>query len=623
MALRDLEEELYKKEFNPVTRGASHAVEEAPPPPVPSAWEHHEESGAPRPSRRPRLFLIGSILAGLGVVSVAAVFLIAANRDVGAVDVRIESPDRLYRGVPFTLVVQVSNQRETPVHQTAVTLKLPPGVVALEGPKNAAGQPSDSIGSLGAGSINQKSFSLVAVGDTRSVQRVEASVSYVVGERTKLDAQASRDLAIQENAISMEIGKVEKTPRGSPVTVTVRYKNTSGFDFKDVVVRARYPQGFTFASSTRRPDETTGTWHLGGLPAGADEVLAFTGTIEGPDDARLGIPVTISASLGGVEYMLIEQSVTLVVAPSPITITITANGSPEAVVRPGGQLVYSIYYKNTSGIALADVILRARFESDLFDLGTVATDGQWNSLEHIVLWNASNDARLRLLDPGVGGSVGLAIRLKQDVGAYTAKDKDRTVRIVVEADSPSVPFYLSGSHTNASISLATKIAGALSFDAWALYRDPSAKVANQGPFPPRVNQATEYTVRWTVANTTTDMSKLKVRAVLAQGVAMTGVVTGSVETLPTWNPRTQEIMWALDKVPAGSGIYLPIVEVVFQVRAVPNAAQIGQFMPLIGEARLEAVDNFTGEPVELRAGMLTTQLISDTTVGPNDGRVLP
>jgi hypothetical protein len=551
------------------------------------------------------------------------VFLIAANREVGTVDVRIESPDRLYRGVPFTLVVQVSNQREMPVHQTAVTLQLPPGVVALEGPKNAADQPLGSIGSLGAGSINQTSFSLVAVGDTRSVQRIEAKVSYVVGERTKLETHASRDLVIQENAIRMEIGKVEKAPRGSPVTVTVRYKNISGFDFKDVVIRARYPQGFTFASSTRHPDETTGTWHLGGLPAGADETLAFTGTIEGPDDARLGIPVMISASIGGVEYMLIEQGVTLTVAPSPITITITANGSADAVVRPGGQLVYSVYYKNTSGIALADVILRARFESDLFDFGTIGTDGQWNSLEHIVLWNASNDARLRLLDPGAGGSVGLAIRLKPDVSAYTAKDKNRTVRIIVEADSPSVPFYLSGSHTTAATSLATKIAGALSFDAWALYRDPSAKVANQGPFPPRAHQATEYTVHWAIANTTTDMSKIKVRAVLAQGVAMTGVVSGSVTSLPTWNPRTQEIIWVVDKVPAGSGIYLPVAEAVFQVRAIPNATQAGQFMPLIGEARLEAVDDFTGEPVELRAGMLTTQLMSDTTVGPNDGRVLP
>lgn len=632
MSLRDLEEELYKKDFNPVTRGSERPIPPASQPPVPDRWETiGGEKRLPEEHKKPRLLLIASVLMGVGVVAVASVFIMAAKRDIGTVDITIDGPDRLYRGVPFTVTIGVSNQREAPLKNPTLVLGLPAGLVLLPagqagaaGDGKSAGPPVQSLGDLGTGTVTQKRFTLLAVGAVRSSQRLTATVSYTLDGRRKLEATETRDLIINESALSLELTHSEKAVRGTPVAVTLAYRNVSGFDFKDVIIRARYPNGFAFAEASVPPDETTGTWHLGAVPAGGSGSIRFSGAIDGPDDARFGIPITVATRFLGVEYPLIEQTATLVIAPAPITITLRANGSADYIVRPGGQLVYTVDYKNTSGIALADVVIHAAPKGDLFDMSTLASDGQIDSREGSVLWNASNEEGLRLLDPGAGGAVSFAVKLKPQMPIRQAADKNFTVRAEVSMDSPSVPFYLTGAtKTTAGASLTTKVAGELAFAAKAFYRDADARMANQGPFPPRANQPTEYAVHWILSSQTTDAANIRIRAFLQPGVVMTGNVQSTAASKPSWNDRTQEITWSVDRVPAGAGVISPAIEAVFQVRATPSGAQVGQYQPLVGQASMTATDEFTGLAFEGTVVPLTTNLPDDKTIGPNDGRVLP
>jgi len=256
MSLRDLEEELYKKEFDPVKRGADRAVAPAPPPPVPDHWASEASPDRPAPSHKPRLLLIGSILVGIGVIAVVGVFIMAANRDVGTVDVAIDGPDRLYRGVPFVVTVSVSNQRETPLRTATLVLGLPAGLILVTETEQRAGPPAQVLGDIGTGAVVQKRFTLLPIADVRSTQRLSVTVSYTLTGQRKLEANQTRDLVINENALTLELTHTEKALRGTPITVELAYRNVSGFDFKDVVIRARYPNGFTFTEASVRPDET-------------------------------------------------------------------------------------------------------------------------------------------------------------------------------------------------------------------------------------------------------------------------------------------------------------------------------------------------------------------------------
>jgi hypothetical protein len=561
---------------------------------------------------------LGCVIVGAGIF-----FIAFSGRSGGGPTISIDGPDALARGVPFDLTVSVSNQGDTMLRATTLNLTLPPGLVALGGTGARNGVVSEPIGDLGSGILTQKSFKLLPIGDIRSVQKVTASVSYGSTGSGRFDASESREVTITQSAITLEIQKLDKVLSGSVFTVDVKYKNVSGFDFPDVTISAKYPTTFAFKDASLTPDAGNNVWHLGGLKSGSEGTLSITGTVEGPDDARYGIPVTLDAGFGGEEYTLAEGTADIMLAPSPITLDVTVNGSTAYVAKIGDQLVYTVGYKNTSGIALADVVIRAALTGDLFDVSSLGSEGQFDSLHNSIVWNAASVPSLRLLDPGAGGTVSVAVKLKSAFPMLQTTNKNFTVAFAVTVDSPSVPFYLTASKTSASRTVTTKVGGFVTIDAQAFYRDPKANIANLGSLPPKANTATEYTVHWVIKNAATDVDNVQVSAFLQGGVLWTNQVKSNIGSAPSYNDRTQELTWTIPHIAATKGFANEPIEAVFQVQATPSITQVGRVMPLIGETRLSAVDLFTSSTIETGDSGVTTALPDDPTVGQGAGVVVP
>jgi len=62
--------------------------------------------------------------------------------------------------------------------------------------------------------------------------------------------------------------------------------------------------------------------------------------------------------------------------------------------------------------------------------------------------------------------------------------------------------------------------------------------------------------------------------------------------LPSYDERTQEVVWNIDKILATKGIISSPVEAIFQVEATPNVTQTGTNMPLLGQTTIRASDDF-------------------------------
>ena len=56
--------------------------------------------------------------------------------------------------------------------------------------------------------------------------------------------------------------------------------------------------------------------------------------------------------------------------------------------------------------------------------------------------------------------------------------------------------------------LETKVAGLVKIESKAYFRDADSGIANSGPWPPKANQATQYTVHWRITNYATDISRV-------------------------------------------------------------------------------------------------------------------
>jgi hypothetical protein len=81
-----------------------------------------------------------------------------------------------------------------------------------------------------------------------------------------------------------------------------------------------------------------------------------------------------------------------------------------------------------------------------------------------------------------------------------------------------------------------------------------------------------------------------------------------------YNERTKEIVWQIEKIPAGVGSLLSVYELIFQIGIRPSTNQIGTVPTLVNEAYLGAKDSFTGIFLRDNTNSVSTGLPDDPKV---------
>jgi hypothetical protein len=632
MALEDIERELFG------ARKKTKGKKIASPPPAPPELSEREpvmRAEPPEVSETPfsfqekvRLITRSVVLAAVAVLVVVGVvggtlYLFFSREASRGIVLAIEVPEEVMSGVPFDLTVSAENEIDGIAREAKILVNLPEDVVALGALNGSGALVEESIGDIGGRSVVKKVFRLIAVGESGVAKEIEASIDYTSGGRNRFKTDERATITIGEPAIKVTANIPDRVIGNSSFEFKVEYENISSFDFTGATLEVRYPSAFTFDSASFPPDSLDNYWRLGALNAGSKGTLIIKGSIASAGESSVAFPIVVAANFFGKDYTVLETEAQVALAPSPLVLSVTANGAADYVAHAGDLLTYLIRYENRSGMALADVTLKAALAGEMYETGSVGTLGKVDAAARTVTWDATNVPVFRLLDAGASGEVALAVPLKSVFPIRRLSDKNFSVRLTVNAESPTVPSYLAAAKTTATAIEETKLSGFTSVEARTLYRDAASTIVNAGPFPPKVGSPTEYTVHWILKNYSTDVEKVRVRAVLPPEVAWTGMVKASGESVPLFEESTREVVWTIDKVPAAKGVVNAPLEVIFQVRATPTAAQAGNFQTILLDTVLEATDMWTGLTLSSRDGAQTTRLENDPTVAGDQGRVVP
>lgn len=629
MSLEDLEKELYGFKKAGRRGPARTAI-----PPVPGRASRRPvktEKTEPLPERWPEPAMPKKRSFGpLAYVSIISIVVIAVgvflifqylNSSEPQIKMEMAVPASVPQGVPFEATVNISNQADTVLRESALTIVLPEGIRRLSDP--AATEIRESLGDIGIGGISKRTFTLIATENNgEGAKNFIVSFLYSIGSGERFEQGLRKGAVVQEPAINLTAATPERVLSGSAFDIIISYQNDSNFDFENLRLEISYPPDFSFISSDLTPTSLNNLWELGELRADSKGSIKVRGSVTAPPQSFFSMPVTLRGVFSGQEFTINKTDISISVSPSPLDIAIVVNGNPNYIARIGDRLSYIIGYQNNSGVALADVVLRAKIVGELFDLATIQTRANIDTLNRTLLWNASNVPEFRLLPPGASGSVTFDARLVSDFPIRRLNDKDYILRIEASMDSPTVPYYLEAEKTSGAAAKETKVSGLIAVDAQAFYRDAASGILNLGSMPPKVNQPTQYTVHWQITNYATDVRDVTVRAFLQSGVSWTGFVKSNVDTVPLYNERTQEVVWDIDRIVAAKGFVNEPVEAIFQIQAVPDATQVGQYQPLLSETRISATDEFTGLQLENFDTALTTSLPDDLTVGQGTGRVV-
>lgn len=566
------------------------------------------------------------IIRGMIVISIIAVFVVGyllyQAYTYSGVSIQINLEEQILAGVPFNVTINYSNNSPAVLNNAKITLKLPPEFSFAEGSASLHEQSVD-IGTVGMGTVGQQAIKVTAQRGEGTCADVVATITYKAsGVGSSFEKNFTQSVCVGASAASLNIFNPNQVFSNKAFDVKIGYSNISKENLQNLELRLEYPQNYTFKSATLKPDVADNIWRLGDLRAGSSNDITINGSIIAQADSFFEMRMKLVSKSDLSEYVVAEKSVSISVSQPPLSITITNDSSGDHVTKSGETLNYTLQFKNNTDIGFRDVIIKARLTGEMYDYTSIDKTIDFNSATHELTWNKSNLDTLGLILPGTAGSVSFKVRVNDAFPISKLTDKNFTLKVEAQIDSPTVPTYTAGDHTESADLIETKVAGLVKIESKGLFRDASSGIKNNGPLPPRVGVSTNYTIHWVIKNYGTDVSGVEIRAFLKPGVKATAVIKSNVDTAPIYNDRTQELVWNIPKIQATRGVISDPIEAVIQIEALPAVNQVGSSMPLISETVIRALDLFSNLNLSYTAGAIDTYLNNnDTTLKLGDSKV--
>lgn len=570
--------------------------------------------------------LFGAIVFFIIATGIGAFYLYQAFYSEG-IDVILGTPEgKIYYGVPFKMEAAVHNSSGKNLESVSITLSLPEGFYFAHESEGQKIQTKE-VGMVENENLSKVEFELLASPTTDGAKTVEATVSYKTAgaASSRFEEKGSKEISIDDSSISADIVLPEKVYSGENFEMEISYRNDLEEDIEQAILEVIYPEEFNFVSSDgMKPMDTAGkNWKIENLKAGEEGKIKIKGNVVGLPNSFFEIKAKIKKNVYGQNFSVFEKSKGFSIQSSPLSLSVLVNESDDYVSRPDDSLRYSLNYENNTGMDLKDVVIAARLEGAMFDVGTISGNGFFNSINKTIIWNASNDKKLASISAGDSGKVEFTISTKSSYPIYKANDKNFVLKVTGQMESPTVAEGVGAFKTTAIGESQAKVRGKAEITSKVLRRDSAIGEENGGPWPMKAEESTEFTVHWTIKNYATDISEIAISSFLNPGVRWKGIVKSNASSVPEYNERTQEISWNMDSIPATKGFIGEPIEVVFQIEATPSTLSVGNYFPLIGKAEMTAKDSFTGAVLTAEDEGVTTRLPDDLTVGSEEGRVLP
>lgn len=551
---------------------------------------------------------IGAALIIFAVLVLAGIFIYQAviNQNRG-LEVELETEKEIFVGEPFEIGVILTNHSPNVLKNVGLALNLPAGAVFAD--RRGTMRKTIEVGNLDIGETYKDGFEVIVLYAAREKKNFNLEITYLPASLNK-NLVMTKDIQVNVlPGIDLEVRAPEKVMIGEQFEWLLSYKNVSLRD-RELEMEIIAPPELS----------TDFREHTVLIRSGEQQQATFKGQIVLPEGSSFELGVRLKERLAEQEYVLNEKTVEITIAPAPLSFKVLVNDRENMVAAPGDLLRYDLIFQNNAATTLKDLTVRTALKGEMYDFRTLSTDGLFNSASRTIVWNPAALPMLKSIAPGESKQVSFTLAVKSEYPIRRINDKNFVLEAQSQIESPTVPYLVGATKTVNVVNIVTKVRGDLRVESKALFRDAASHILNQGPWPPEVGQATEFTVHWLVYNYATDVSGVEVRARLEPNVVFTGKANAAVGEI-YFDEQKQEVVWQIAKILATSGIINEPLSAVFQIRATPKSEHRGGFMPLLGETTISGQDEFTQAKLNYSFKSLTTALEGDPTINPGEGVV--
>ncbi len=583
-------------------------------------WERFSFAWFSEENRKP--FVLGlAILLVIVVLSVLAVTVYklkqtAFSEEKVSVQISGRSTTKSAEKVKYT--VTYKNQNRVSLENAEIILNYPDTFYPEE--SSVLRKTSERSSRIDIGTIKPfSSKEIVIEGRFYAAENYVAYIKPILRYKpenfnSRFQTESQIGVTIVSSPISLKVSAPKEALDESTVEYKITYKNEGETVLRDLNLRAEYPEGFVYQGAEPSPVEESdaqSVWHLGEISPQQEGVLTIKGKIEGNRYDTKNIKVAIFKNDYNHREILYGKAdaVTKIVVP-PLAISHKINGKSFTSVNLGDVLDYQINYSNVGDVSLRDVIIKLELDSPIIDYQNLRLQtGAFNGADKTITWKASDIPQLKNLEPGDGGVIEFEVPLRKQLNINDVGDRNFTIESKAMIDSSDIAFDTFIDSKNISNKVIVKLNSLLTLNALVRHNDFSA-FENTGPLPPVIGKETQYALTWRVGNYFNNVSDVTVRAFLPTGIRWTGKVYPENEDV-SFNERTNEVVWKIGKMPAGTGTIYKNRECSFQVAVTPEVNQFHKSVPLIGESVLSAKDDFTLSNIEVKSPERNTRKIDD------------
>lgn len=596
---------------------------------VQTAWEHPSEEESVAPTKLNQEYkdtsmsfltklLIASIVFCTIAVGIGAYLFFNGSNLISADNIAIDvrGPVSIPGGAPVSFDITVVNNNNVDLQGAYLAIDFPAGTTDADDRVSELKLLQEPLDDIPAGGSVTKTVRAIMFGQENLQRQIGMKVTYKVKGSTALFTKTSSyDVLINSSPVLLTVSSFDEITSGQELAIKLSLKSNSQDILKNVLLKASYPFGWVFTSSDIKPLADNSTWKIGDIPPGGERTITIRGTVQGEDsESRVfrfvaGAQSAVDAKVIGTQYMTAEHALTIQKPFISLGIAVNNDDTAADYIGQFGQSQrMSVNWFNNLSTSVSNMVITAKLSGSAYDKGAVQPDqGYFNSATNEIVWNRQTNPDFGSIGAGENGQVTFTV---------APRDLSSTGKPVVNP-TVVVSASVAGSRTQGS-SVPEKLSSVVE----RTTRIPSnvalsgrvvrsvGPFQNTGPIPPKVEQATTYTILWTVDNTSSAVTNAQVTATLPAYVKWLGAVSPSSESI-TYDENSGLVTWNIGNVSTYTTDSSSRREVYFQVSFQPGVNLANQSPILLNQATLSAIDSFTGTQLQNKQDYLTTRFSTD------------
>ncbi|MEA1926195.1 MAG: hypothetical protein U9M90_03050 [Patescibacteria group bacterium] len=568
--------------------------------------------------RNRRFFVFGVIIIGVLVGIVAIIILyfkfIGSAFLEERIEIIIDGSNRVRSAEESSYKITMVNSNRVALQNVKLRLSYPENMVITKQPfiqKQGFNNSKIDVGTIPAKGKKEYEVIFKPFGPRDRQVYLNASMLYQPKNFNSIfERSVQKSIVIKSSPIVLTIIPVKQAASGEAVSIDLIIKNESSISYENLELKVDYPEGFMFDESEPVPTKDERIWKISNFDSKEQIKISISGTIEGSMDSLKRFYVIIGEPRESNNDFLTYTENEGIIRIIPSRVQLIVNQNSEAVY-PGSEVHYKITFKNTSAVALRDLIVYQYIDSRLLVKEKVkSVDGYYDSEKDVIFWKASDIPALKNLQPGEEGFVNSTVPISENMPMNNENDKNFTLTSYAEIESLDVDSPLWRNKRIRSAKKEVKVHSKMILNVSAAYND--GELPNSGPVPLKVGEETTFTIRFSIMNTSNDLKNVILKTSMPSGIIWKESYlpeNAGVEI----NTRSNDIKWVVGTVDAGIGFIEPVRALAFQVGIRPSANQVGsgKGINLLNGIDITALDSFTGAEIAYYFNDLSLDDVSD------------